>query len=107
MVLVAAGTRWALLHEVVGAEPGLPELLTRLEPVDMVLVEGFKSHPFPKIEVHRPTLGKPPIWPEQPDIAAIATDAPVRADRPVLPLNDPASVAAWILGFASERTIAP
>jgi molybdopterin-guanine dinucleotide biosynthesis adapter protein len=98
-VLVAGGTRWALLHEVVGAEPGLPELLTRLEPVDLVLVEGFKGHPFPKLEVHRPALGKPPIWPDQPDIVAIAADAPVHADRPLLPLNDPATIAAWILGF--------
>jgi molybdopterin-guanine dinucleotide biosynthesis adapter protein len=106
-VLVAAGTRWALLHEVVGPEPGLPELLTRLEPVDLVLVEGFKSHPFPKIEVHRPALGKPPIWPEQADIMAIATDVPIDADRPVLPLNDPATVAAWIRGFAADRTIVP
>ena len=52
-VLVAAGSRWALLHEVAGPEPGLPDLLTRLEPVDLVLVEGFKTHPFPKLEVHR------------------------------------------------------
>jgi molybdopterin-guanine dinucleotide biosynthesis adapter protein len=106
-VLVASDARWALLHEVVGAGPGLPDLLTRLEPVDLVLVEGFKSHPFPKIEVHRPGLGKPPIWPQQPDIVAIATDAPLRTERPLLPLNDAAAVAAWILGFAAERTIGP
>jgi molybdopterin-guanine dinucleotide biosynthesis protein B len=99
-VLVAAGTRWALLHEVVGPEPDLPDLLARLEPVDIVLVEGFKSHPFPKLEVHRPALGKPPIWPQQPDIVAIATDSPVSADRPILPLNDPAAVAAWILSVS-------
>jgi molybdopterin-guanine dinucleotide biosynthesis adapter protein len=96
-VLVAAGSRWALLHEVAGAEPGLPDLLTRLEPVDLVLVEGFKTHPFPKLEVYRPTLGKPPIWPEQPEIAAIATDSTIDADRLVLPLNDPAAVADWVL----------
>jgi molybdopterin-guanine dinucleotide biosynthesis protein B len=96
-VLVAAGTRWALLHEVAGAEPGLPELLGRLDPVDLVLVEGFKSHPFPKLEVHRPSLGKPPIWPEQPDIVAIASDTVVRAELPVLPLNDHAVIAAWLL----------
>jgi molybdopterin-guanine dinucleotide biosynthesis adapter protein len=98
-VLVAAGSRWALLHEVAGAEPGLPDLLTRLEPVDLVLVEGFKTHPFPKLEVYRPTLGKPPIWPEQPEIAAIATDSTIDADRLVLPLNDPAAVADWVLRF--------
>jgi molybdopterin-guanine dinucleotide biosynthesis protein B len=106
-VLVAGGTRWALLHEVVGPGPDLPELLTRLEPVDLVLVEGFKSHPFPKIEVHRPSFGKPPIWPQQPDIVAIATDAPIAANRALLPLNDPAAIATWILGFASDRTIVP
>jgi molybdopterin-guanine dinucleotide biosynthesis protein B len=102
-VLVAAGSRWALLHEVVGPEPALPELLNRLEPVDLVLVEGFKRHPFPKIEVHRPSLNKPPIWPEQPDIVAVAADAPVSADRLVLPLNDPAAVAAWILDLSSDE----
>ena len=96
-VLVASGTRWALLHEVVGTEPGLPELLARMEPVDLVLVEGYKTHPFPKLEVYRPALDKPPIWPEQADIVAIAADAPVSADRMVLPLNDPAAIAAWIV----------
>jgi len=95
-VLVAAGTRWVLLHEVVGAEPSLPELLERMQKVDLVLVEGYKTHSFPKLDVHRPDLGKPPIWPEQPDIVAIATDAVVTADRTVLPLNDPGAVAAWV-----------
>ena len=96
-LLVAAGTRWALLHEVVGPEPDLPELLARMQPVDLVLVEGYKSHPFPKLEVHRPALGKPPIWPGQPDIVAVASDAPVTVDRVLLPLNDPAVIAGWIL----------
>jgi molybdopterin-guanine dinucleotide biosynthesis adapter protein len=105
-VLVAGGRRWALLHEVAGPEPGLPELLTRLERVDLVLVEGFKSHPFPKLEVHRPTLGKPPIWPDQPEIVAIATDSPVAAGPPLLPLNDPATIAAWMLAFlAGKRSL--
>ena len=99
-VLVTAGTRWALLHEVAGPEPGLPELLTRLDPVDMVLVEGFKTHPFPKLEVHRPSLGKPPIWLEQQDVVAVAADAPIDCDRTRLPLNDVAAVATWVLGFS-------
>jgi molybdopterin-guanine dinucleotide biosynthesis protein B len=101
-VLVTAGSRWALLHEVVGPEPGLPELLARLDPVDLVLVEGFKTHPFPKLEVHRAALGKPPIWPEQPDIVAVATDGPIDCERTTLPLNDTAAVAAWVLGFATS-----
>jgi molybdopterin-guanine dinucleotide biosynthesis protein B len=106
-VMVAAGTRWALLHEVAGPEPMLPDLLGRLEPVDLVLVEGFKSHPYPKLEVHRPALGKPPIWPEQPDIVAIATDAPLAAPHLVLPLNDPAAVARWIEAFPVSGRLPP
>ena len=97
-VLVAGGSRWALMHEVQGAEPGLADLLGRLEPVDLVLVEGFKAHPYPKVEVHRPALGKPPIWPEQPEVVAVATDRPLEGcDRPLLPLDDPAAIVAWTL----------
>lgn len=99
-VLVSSGTRWALLHEVEGPEPRLPELLARLQPVDLVLVEGFKSHPFPKLEVYRPALGKPPIWLTEHDVVAVATDAPLAAcDRALLPLNDPPAVAEWLLQF--------
>jgi molybdopterin-guanine dinucleotide biosynthesis protein B len=99
-VLVAGGARWALMHEVQGAESGLADLLGRLEPVDLVLVEGFKAHPYPKVEVHRPRLAKPPIWPEQPDIVAIAADVPPEGcDRPVLPLDDPTAIVAWTLHF--------
>ena len=68
-----------------------------MQPVDLVLVEGYKTHPFPKLEVHRPALGKPPIWPDQPDIVAVATDAPIDADRQVLPLNDPSAIVRWLL----------
>ncbi len=74
-VMVVSGTRWALLHEVAGPEPSLFDLLAKLDPVDVVLVEGYKSHVFPKLEVHRPILGKPPLWPDVPDVVAIATDA--------------------------------
>lgn len=98
-VLVASGTRWALLHEVVGQEPDLPVLLERMEPVDLVLVEGYKTHPFPKLEVYRPAVGKPPIWPEQQDIVAVASDTLVESDRIMLPLNDPDPIAAWIIEF--------
>jgi molybdopterin-guanine dinucleotide biosynthesis protein B len=97
-VLVAAGSRWARLHEVVGAEPSLPELLERMQPVDLVLVEGYKTHPFPKLEVHRPALGKPPIWPDQADIVAVASDVSVSTDRKLLSLNDPHAIAEWLLG---------
>jgi len=99
-VLVAAGTRWVLLHEVVGGEPPLPALLGKLDPVDLVLVEGYKTHPFPKIEVHRPDLGKPPLWRDDPDVIAVATDTPdLRPGVPTLPLNTPATVARFVLGW--------
>jgi len=96
-VLVASGTRWALLHEVVGPEPELPDLLARLQPVDLVLVEGYKTHPFPKLEVHRPELGKPPIWPSESDIVAVATNGEISTDRTLLPLDDPAAIADWVM----------
>lgn len=98
-VLVATAVRWALLHEVSGPEPTLPELLTRLAPADLVLVEGFKTHPFAKLEVHRPALGKPPIWPQETGVIAVACDAELDVEgRTRLPLNDPAAVADWIVG---------
>ena len=99
-VLVATADRWALLHEVTGPEPELPELLNKLDQVDLVLVEGFKRHPFPKIEVFRPALGKPPIWPEESSIIAVASDEnPPTGGRIALPLNDPAAITAWILAW--------
>ncbi|MBN8898862.1 MAG: molybdopterin-guanine dinucleotide biosynthesis protein B, partial [Rhodospirillales bacterium] len=105
-VLVATASRWALLHEVTGPEPALPDLLTRLQPVDLVLVEGFKSHPFPKLEVHRPALGKPPIWPSDPDIVAIASDVALETgNRTWLALNRPAEVADWIMGLLNGPDI--
>jgi molybdopterin-guanine dinucleotide biosynthesis protein B len=97
-VLVASGTRWALLHEIQGEEPTLPTLLTKLEAVDLVLVEGFKAHPFPKLEVHRPALGKPPIWPDAPDVLAVASDVALDAGgRTLLPLDEPKVVMRWVL----------
>lgn len=96
-VLVASGARWALLHEVDGPEPSLPELLRRLDPVDLVLVEGFKSHPFPKLEVHRPALGKAPLWPDDSSVLAVATDAVLAASVPQLPLGQPEIIVEWIL----------
>jgi molybdopterin-guanine dinucleotide biosynthesis protein B len=99
-VMVAGGARWALLHEVAGPEPGLPELLARMAPVALVLVEGFKRHPYPKIEVHRPALGKPPIWPGEAEIVAVASDAALPGcSRPLLPLNDAGQIVAWALHF--------
>jgi molybdopterin-guanine dinucleotide biosynthesis protein B len=104
-VMVASSVRWALMHEVTGEEPGLPELLQRLAPVDLVIVEGFKANPHPKIEVHRPSLGKPPIWPGRPDIVAVACDDPPAMGGPrLLPLNDPAAISDWAMRHLQFET---
>src|SRR5215212_3219825 len=102
-VLVASARRWALMHELRDApEPTLDELVARMSPVDLLLVEGWKRHPHPKIEVHRPALGKPLLYPDDPWVVAIASDETLDAPVPLLPLGDPTAVAAFIsarLGF--------
>jgi molybdopterin-guanine dinucleotide biosynthesis protein B len=107
-VMIAGARRWALLHENPGEEPGLDELLARMSPVDLVLVEGFKSYPHPKLEVHRPALGRAPIWPGRPDIVAVASDDPLLAcPLPVLPLGNPAGIAGWIADFLAQAPATP
>ncbi len=99
-VMVASATRWALLHENAGPEPALAELLRRLSPVDLVIVEGFKSAEHPKIEVHRAALGQPMFWPTRTDVVAVASDGALPGcDRPVLDLDGPAAIADWCIGF--------
>src|SRR5215471_4438557 len=74
-VMVASSRRWALMHELRGeAEPPLEELMTKMSPADLLLVEGFKFDRHPKIEVHRPSVGKPLLFPDDPRIVAIASD---------------------------------
>jgi len=100
-VLVSSVNRWALMHELRGAlEPRLPWLLTKMSPVDLVVVEGFKSEPHRKIEVHRKANGKPLLFPTDPAIAGIATDAAIEAAIPVARLDDIPSVAALLRKFA-------
>jgi molybdopterin-guanine dinucleotide biosynthesis protein B len=102
-VLVVSNTRWALMHELNGApEPSLSELLGRLAPADIVLVEGFKRSPIPKLEVFRAANDRPPLHPDDESIIAIAADiAFPNAGRPVLPLDDVAAITAFILAHAS------
>lgn len=98
-VMVASSHRWALMHEHRGApEPPLTVLLERMTPVDLVIVEGFKWDPHPKLEIHRPSEGKPLICREDPHIVAVATDAPIPGlSLPTLDINDPPAIAAFIL----------
>ncbi len=100
-VMVASDRRWALMHELRGAaEPSLDALLQHLSPVDLVLVEGFKRHAHPKIEVYRRALGKPLLHPEDPDIIAIAADGrSPEFSVPFLPLSDAAAIAAFVLRY--------
>jgi molybdopterin-guanine dinucleotide biosynthesis protein B len=100
-VLVSSGKRWALMHELRGAaEPRLPELLRKMSRVDLVVVEGFKSEPHRKIEVYRKANGKAPLFPGDPAIAGIATDATVETTLPVAHLDDIPAVAAMMQRLA-------
>jgi molybdopterin-guanine dinucleotide biosynthesis adapter protein len=100
-VLVSSAKRWALMHELRGEpEPRLRELLKKLSPVDLVVVEGFKSEPHRKIEVHRKANGKPPLFITDAAIAGIATDAAVETTLPVAHLDDIPAVAAMMRKYA-------
>ena len=97
-VLLASANRWALMNELRGApEPDLDDLLSRLDPVDIVLVEGFKRAGHPKVETHRKAAGHDLIAPGNPTVRAIATDSPLKVDRPTFDLNDIAGIADFIL----------
>ena len=106
-ILITAANRWVLMHELRGAqEPDLAEQLCRFGPVDLVLVEGYKSARLPKIEVHRSVTGKALLAATDPDIVAIACDPEdvlPALDEPVarrivrLSLNDIDRIAAFII----------
>lgn len=97
-VVLATARRWAVIHELRGApEPDLAELLARLSPVDLVIVEGFKHGDHPKIEVHRRERGTSLLATADASIVAVASDEPLPGlDRPVLGLDDVAGIAAFI-----------
>lgn len=98
-VLVTSSRRWVLMHELRGErEPSFEEQLKHLSPCDLVIVEGFKFQPIPKLEVYRASVDSPPLHPNDPNIIAVATDALVETKLPVLDLNDDAAIAAFILG---------
>ena len=97
--LLASPGRFTLTQESRGPEPDLPALLARLAPVDLVLVEGFKRGPQPRIEVWRAATGQPLIQPGDRLVRAIATDGPLPhpVPVPVLDLNDTAAIAGFLL----------
>ena len=99
-VMISSQNRWALMHELRGErEPTLEELVRRMSPADLLLVEGFKHYTHPKIEVYRPSLGKPLLHPEDPSVVAIASDEMMPGlSLPWLPRSDISAVATFILG---------
>lgn len=104
-VAIASSRRWAIVHELRGeTEPSLAEILTKLTPVDLVIVEGFKRHAHPKLEVFRAAVGKPLLHPDDDCIVAIATDAPLpRAQVPVVMLDDVERIADVLQAEALPR----
>ena len=98
-VMVASERRWALMHELrAGPEPSLDRLIAQMSPVDLILVEGFKHHPHPKLEICRAALGKPALYPDDPFVVAVASDErPEGLPLPWLPLSDPPAVARFII----------
>jgi len=98
-VMVSSVDRWALMHENRGAgEPDVETLVARMTPVDLVLIEGFKTYPHKKLEVHRPSVGKPLLAPEDANIVAIASDAELTdISLPVLGLSDFPGIADFVM----------
>jgi len=99
-VMISSERRWALMHELRGdAEPPLDQLLSRMSPVDLVIVEGFKRAAIPKLEIHRAAIGKPLLALEDTNIVAIASDLPVAGSGalPRFALDNAGAIADFIL----------
>jgi len=101
-VLVGSGRRWAIVHELRGeAEPTLMDLLQKASPVDLVVVEGYKTERHPKLEVYRLSNGKPLLHPDDPAIVAVASDVALANARvPVVELNDTEAIIEILLHHA-------
>jgi molybdopterin-guanine dinucleotide biosynthesis protein B len=105
-VMVSSANRWALMHEHRGApEADLETLIAHMSPVDLLLVEGFKTHPHAKLEIHRPSLDKPLLCRDDPHIVAVASDAQIAGlDVPLLDLDDTASIADFIIAHCRLKS---
>jgi molybdopterin-guanine dinucleotide biosynthesis adapter protein len=104
-VLVTSTVRWALIHELRGAtQLTLDGALARLSPCDIVLVEGFKAAPIPKLEIYRESVGKTLLHPNDPNILAVASDAALSTALPVFRLDDIGGIAEFVR--ANTRAIA-
>ena len=107
-VILAGGQRFAIMHELRDREePPMEELLSRLGPCDWVVVEGFKFHSHPKIEVHRKACSKPPIYPDDDSVVAVVTDYPSDFAGPCFDVNDIPGIADFILRQNGPSTEKP
>jgi molybdopterin-guanine dinucleotide biosynthesis protein B len=103
-VMVSSSHRWAIMHELRGVpEPSLEDQLKRLSPCDVVIVEGWKFHAIPKIEVHRKLSDKPLLFPEDKHVVAIATDEHLATALPQFGLDDAEGVAQFIIKYLVLR----
>ena len=97
-VVLSSGKRWAMMTELrETSEPSLNELISKMTPVDLILIEGWKRDDHAKIEAHRAETGNPLIAPNDPTIREIASDTTLKIDRPVFDLNDTKAIADFIL----------
>ena len=98
-VMVVTSSRWVLMHECRDEpEPSIEALIERMTPVDLLLIEGFKTHHHPKLEIYRESEGKPLLAPCDPEIVAVASDSPLPDLKvPRLDLNNPRAIARFIL----------
>ena len=105
-VLVTSPDRWALMHELRGQpEPDMDLLIGHMTPVDLLLIEGFKRHDHPKLEVHRPSTGSPILCRRDPSIVAVASDEPLAdVPVPVLDLNQIPAIADFVLEYCGLKT---
>ena len=108
-VMIASARRWALIHEIEpgpGPDPSVADLLAHMTPVDLLLIEGFKTYPHAKLEVHRPAFGKALIGGDDPSVVAIASDQPLDGVAvPVLDLNDIPAIADFIVGYCQLTAV--
>jgi molybdopterin-guanine dinucleotide biosynthesis protein B len=97
-ILVTSSRRWVLMHELRGtAEPAFEEQIRHFSPCDLLLVEGYKHAPIPKLEVWRAVTGEAMLHPNDPHIVAVASDRKVETKLPLLDLDDDQSIAQFIL----------
>lgn len=103
-VLVSSSRRWALMNELRGEpEPPLGEQLRLFAPCDLVLVEGYKHDPIPRIEVHRAAGRQPLLYPRDPHVIAVATDEALDTKLPQFGLDDAPAIAKFILAFVAGQ----